>query len=237
MLVVLANRWDLEAAALAQRWSDHEAHVLSPEDLSLVGWRHDLADPATSTAVIGGRVIGVGEISGVLTLLPGIMPEQLFDIIPEDRAYVAAEMTAFLVSWLCELACMVLNPPTPACLMGPNWHSEQWIHTAAGVGIPVRPARRRVSRVENPAGAPTQLSAATATIIGERCFGEIDKELVIHARQLAAVTGVDMLAVHFDGRGRDAELIGADLRPDLSSPEIADAILGYFRGSNGGRRC
>jgi hypothetical protein len=233
MLVIVANCRDATAQAIVRRWRDQDAQLLSCLDLSVTGWRHYLDDRNASTAVIGGRVIGLDRITGVLTLLPCVTADQLSHIVPEDRAYVAAEMMAFLVSWLSELTCPVLNRPTPACLMGPNWHPEQWVRAAAGIDIPVRPIRRRVALTTNLVSEDVELSPTTVTVIGGRDFGDVDSALAMHARKLAAVAGVEMLAVHFDGPRTDARLVGADLRPDLSSPEIGDAVLEYFGSFRG----
>jgi hypothetical protein len=227
MLVIVANRHNATAEALIRRWGVYDARLLSCEDLSIAGWCHRLTDPGVSTAVIDGRVIRASKITGVLTLLPWVTADQLIHIIPEDRAYVAAEMAAFLISWLSELTCPVLNRPTPACLTGPGWRPEQWVHAAARMGIPIRPIRRSVVLMAEPLpeDAVGELPPAIVTVVGERCFGEVDGTLMMHARRLAAATGVSLLTVHFDGPGGDARLLGAALRPDISSPEIADAIL------------
>jgi len=234
MLVVVANRCDATAEALVHCWRANDAHLLSCEDLSRPGWRHCLGDPGVSTAVIGSRLVGIEKITGVLSLLPCVTADRLSHILPEDRAYVAAEMMAFLVSWLSELACPVLNRPTPACLMGPNWGSAQWVHAAALAGISVRPIRRRVVLAADPLPELSEIEPATVTVVGDRCFGDVDRTLAMKARRLAAVAGVDMVAIHFDSPEADARLLGADLRPNISSPEIADAILETLERS---RRC
>jgi hypothetical protein len=233
MLLIVAHRGDIHAAALARRWRTHDAHLLSCEDLSTAGWCHSLEHPGASTAVVGGRVISVSKIAGVVTLLPCVMPEQLAHIVPADRTYVAAEMTAFLVWWLSELTCPVLNRPCPGCLMGPNWGPQQWVHAAARAGIPVRPVHRRVVLSADPAPEHTEGAPTTVTVIGGRCLGQADRILALHARRLAVVAGVDMFAAHFDGPDASARLLGADLRPDISSPAAADAILGAFDRSRG----
>ena len=93
--------------------------------------------------------------------------------------------------------------------------------------IPIRPIRRSVILTAEPLpeDAVVELPPAIVTVVGERCFGDVDGALTLHARRLAAATGVSLLSVHFDGPGADARLLGAALRPDISSPEIADAIL------------
>ena len=228
MLVIVANPHDEQAQALIGRWSYRRGRLLSCDDLSIAGWRHYLADGGISTAVIDRVIFPIKEISGVLTLLPYVMADDLVRIVPEDRAYVAQEMMAFLTSWLSGLICPVINRPTPACLMGPNWRTEQWIHLAAQVGIPIRAINRHVALTGE---MPSEISNAlrtTLTVVGERCFGVADGKLAMHARKLAAAAGLDMLAVHFTSFESDACFLGASLRPDISSPEIADAILDNF---------
>src|SRR5229473_654434 len=124
MLVVLAHRYDQEARELVSRWSASGACLLTSADLSCKGWRHSSEESAASTALVSGRVVHVDQISGVLTLLPGVFEEELVDIVPSDRSYVAAEMTAFLLCWLSTLQCPVLNRPTPTCLSGLYWRQE-----------------------------------------------------------------------------------------------------------------
>jgi hypothetical protein len=233
MLVIVASRYDSEAQALASRWGDHDAHVLSCQDLSVAGWRTCLPDRGASAAVIGGRVVSDGKITGVLTLLPCVMTQELPHIVPEDRAYVAAEMMAFLVSWLHGLTSPVLNRPTPVCLMGPNWRQEQWVHAAAQIGIPIHPICRRSGLNTALSVEAAAVSPVTITVVGDRWFGEADGLLAKHARRLAVTAGLDLLTVHFDGPEASARLLGADLRPDASSPEIADAILDTLCRSRG----
>lgn len=234
MLVVVADRHDRQARDLVERWSDSGAGLLTCEDLSVAGWRHRLSDPENSTLVIGGRSIAADEIAGVLTRLQYVSERELFRIAREDRRYVAAEMTAFLRSWLSSLECPVLNRPVSTSLSGPGWCHEQWIHAAARLGIPVRPVRRRIAF---PAGAPDAEPVppdVTVTVVGERCLGPVNGVLAAQARHLARAARVDLLSVHFGETGDGPELLGAGSWPDASSPEVADAILEYL---SGGGRC
>ena len=225
MLVIFANRLDPGARALAARWTAHSATLLTSADLSVAGWRHSLDPCSASTAVLGGRLIAAGDITAVLTRWPCVFEPELAHIVPEDRAYVAAEMTAFLRSWLTRLPCPVVNRPTAANLTGPSWRPEQWVHVAAGLGIPVRPVRRlaRLS-VEPPPKSP-EPPPGTVTVVGECSFGEVDPSLKAQARRLASAADVDLLAVHFSGTERGAELLSADPLPDLGDGEVADTLL------------
>src|SRR5208337_4871033 len=134
MIVVVANRWDPTAGTFASRWAAHNVRVLTSQDLSVVGWQQRLSVMDGCVAVVERELVPQKEITGVLTRLPCVVEEQLLDIVPEDRPYVAAEMTAFLLFWLSSLKCPVLNRPTPTCLSGPYWHREKWVRVAAAAG-------------------------------------------------------------------------------------------------------
>jgi hypothetical protein len=229
VLVVVASRLDEGAEKLVARCAD--ARVLTCEDLSVAGWRHHPGDPTISTAVIGGEVVPAAGIGGVLIRRARVLEWELDHMVPQDRAYVAAEMTAFLRSWLSDLTCPVLNRPTPNCLSGPGWCREQWVRVAARLGVPFRPVRWRVgSTAEIPGDEPV----VTATVVGGRCLGATDRASAGWALRLARAAGVDLLDVHFGEAGTGLELLGADPWPDVSSPEVADAVLGYL---SEGRRC
>ena len=236
MLLVVAGRHDGVAKALVDRWAGHGAALLTADDLSAAGWRHPLggAQRATAaTAVAGGRVVAGHAITGVLTRRPYVAEQELGHIVPADRAYVAAEMTAFLLSWLSGLACPVLNRPTASCLAGPNWWPEQWVHLAARLGMPVRPVRRHVALGAGGAVAAAGPQPITVTVVGDRCFGPVDAALAAQARRLAGAAGAEMLAVRFSGGEAGADFLGADPWPDVAAPAIADAVLDYLRA--GGR--
>jgi hypothetical protein len=121
-----------------------------------------------STAVVDGQVVAVEEISGVLIRLPYVFEQELLHIVPGDRAYVAAEMQAFLISWLSRLKCPVLNRPTPSYLLGPNWRPQQWVYTAAQVGIPVRPVHQHITLAAEALPQTPELSPVTITVVGDR---------------------------------------------------------------------
>lgn len=183
--------------------------------------------------MVGGRVVPTAAIGGVLTRRIRVEEWELGRIVPADRAYVAAEMTAFLLAWLADLACPVLNRPAPGCLAGPRWLPEQWALAAARLGLPVRPVRRRATRRRRPDRATSAGEAppVTATVVGDRCLGPVDAALANAARRLAAASGAALLAVHFGGDRAGAPFLGADPWPDIAAPEVADAILAFLQGA------
>src|SRR5262245_49828372 len=174
-VLVVASPRDAVARRLVERWAAHGALRLGPADLSVAGWRHYVGGPpraGAAAAVAGGRPVETAAISGVLTRLPRVAEADLAHVVAADRAYAAAEMTAFLLSWLAALTCPVLNRPTPGCLSGPSWWPEQWAAAAARVGIPTRPMRRLAAPAVALPGVPATEPSARSPHPGPLPQGE-----------------------------------------------------------------
>ena len=224
MIVIFASRYDKSASSLAERWKNYDASLLTCEDLSVAGWRHFLSAESKDFAVVSGQIVDVADIDAVLIRWPGVFAQELIQIAAHDRDYVANEMMAFLVSWLSSLSCPVINKPTPVNLTGPAWRLEQWTRAAARLGIPVRPARRHVARNTVEKELPVEPAHATVTVVGERCFGNVEPLLLEQSGQLARAADVSLLKVGFTGSEAGSLLAGVDLIPDLAD-ETADAVL------------
>ena len=228
MLVVLATRHDQACGRLIADWAGH-ASLLTCQDLSARGWRY-CPGGEVGSSVLGGRLARTREIEGVLTRLPHVDQGELGSIVPGDRRYVAAEMTAFLAAWLSDLRCPVLNRPTAVCLMGPYWRREKWVLTAAQLGIPVVTACRSVPATTHD-GLPHLLRGSTTLqVIGQRCVGIADESLCRWAVALAEAAGVGMLRVRFTVAEAGPAFLDADYWVDVADPEVSKAILGYFAG-------
>lgn len=225
VLLVLASRRDAAAAKLAARKVGLGVRMMTPEDLSQEGWNFRLNDPAGATARLAGCALPVAAIAGVVVRLPGVTEHDLSHIAPADRSYVAAEMNAFLLAWLTSLQCPVLNRPTPQCLSGTYWRRERWVLAAERLRIPARPVVRRADDVV----AADAETGHTVTVVGRNHFGAVDDVLAKRAHALAEVAGAELLAVTFDGRGRDASFVNASLWLDLNDDRIADAVIALIR--------
>lgn len=229
MLAILAHRGDTVAQALVERWADHDARLLSPEDLSVEGWRYRPGDVVSSTAMVGQERVACRDLDAALTRLPWVFEQDLPYIVPEDRSYVAAEMSAFLLAWLSELQCPVVNRPTPNCLAGPLWRRERWAQVAVNLGISVAPVPRRVISLDGASAAADAAGAtphgAALTVVGNAVIGAAPDELASHARTLARAAQADLLVVQFDGFDRDARFVSASPWPDLAEPAVAAAVL------------
>jgi hypothetical protein len=231
MLLVVAHKWDPRGAALRQAWPG--AGLLTPVDLSQRGWSFDPAAPEAGRAVIGGRRVAARDIRGVCVLLPAVTESDLPHILAADRGYVAAEMTAFLCAWLTCLPCPKVNPPSPAGLSGPNWRTEQWICTAARLGLPVRGvARTAAPGTGGPRdGEPVSGEARrTVVVAGDEAFGGTAEAPAGWAARLAGAAGARLLNVHIGADERGSYVLGADVWADVGRPAVAEALRRALTG-------
>ena len=226
MLVVLASRYDAAALRCVTRWSKWGARLLTCDDLSSQGWCYPVGAAADGTAVIAGKKILGADILAVVTCLAGVPEHEMVNIVPCERAYAAAESHAFLLAWLTELPCPVINRPRAPCLSAPGWRHEQWVNAAARIGIPVAPVLRSVGGANNcTASLPV---GSTITVIGPRAIGAADGVCSRWARRLADAAQVQHLAVSFTDSGRGALFLAANPLPDLSNDAVLDALLEYL---------
>jgi hypothetical protein len=233
----MASERDEQARAFATRYARHGLLMLVPADLSRRGWRWRSTDPRSSVALIKAQRLLPDDIDGVITRLPWVLPCDLPDIQAGDREYVAAEISAFLLTWLASLRCPLLNRPSAQCLSGPGWHPQMWLGKAQELGIPTRAFHQHASLTGQPAVAePEPRDAVTLTVVGAAVVGKADAVLQRNARRLAAAARVQLLCVRFDSRAPDALLLGASLWPDLSDPKIGEAVWSSFAAAAMPRR-
>jgi hypothetical protein len=218
--------------------------MLTCEGLSLAGWRHDSAAPEHGVAVLGGERVPVREIQAVFTRLFAVTESELPHILPEERAYVASEMNAFLLAWLSALRCPVFNRPTPLSLAGPSWSQQQWLCEAARAGLPIR-ARRCIARTfraelaEGP--MPAELAADepasfSAAWVGVRCLPSngaqaVDESIRRGMRRLAQAANVELLSASFVHQADGLRLSAASPWLDLEQAGVADALLAHWEAS------
>jgi hypothetical protein len=180
---------------------------------------------------VHGRIVRERDIRGVLVRRPWLLQQELTHIAPEDREFVAAEMNAFLLAWLSQLSCRVLNRPRGASLCGPNWRPQQWALAAASVGFQVEPTRWQV-----PADAKTSVKETPkqnrrlieATVVSTRCLGDVNDDQAASAKRLAAKAGVALLAVWFAPCKGGSRFVTANPMPSLKDPDVADAVCEYL---------
>jgi hypothetical protein len=242
VLLVLANQYDRSADDLVATWNRADVMVMRPADLSAGGWRYTPGDVRGGRFTVAGRSVPVADVDGVLTRMACVFEADLGHIIPADRAYVAAEMTAVLLAWLTELSELsvpVLNRPTATCLCGPLWPAERWLGAAAALGHSVVPAVRAVRLGCTPESSPPATAgfAATATrpltVVNGICFGAPSTRCADTALRLARLAGCRLLTVHVANTRTGHAICGADPWPDLSDPAVAGAVLRVLDGGSG----
>lgn len=224
MVLVLASRWDGAVPALLQGKAGTNVAVITCAELSQIGWQLGVASPTALGAAVAGAIVPAEQITGVITRLATITERELPHIVAADRAYVAAEMRAFVLAWLQQLRCPILNRPSPVCLMGPASQPAWWIWQAAHVGLRVEPLRIQVDQQGVTLSTRPEQSCAI-TVVGQQTFGPGAATLHTAVQRLAAAAQVELLRVHWSSSAADALLIGADMWPDLQLPGVADAIF------------
>jgi len=240
MRVVVAHSSDAGAVALVERWQaeGHAAGLLTVADLSAPGWVHDPERPALGSAVVGGRALRVSELSGVVTRLMTVVPLELPWIHEEDREYAAQEMHAFLLAWLTDLPCLVINRPTPGCLAGPAWGPEEWVRRAFDAGMLgreiVRGSRGIASSADAPDAAPARATVAVE-VVRERAFiagkapSALDQPLADVALALARGAGAELLHVELEtGPDEAPRVVSAGPWLDVFPERVACAVGDLF---------
>lgn len=207
MMFVLAHCGDEIARRLAARWG---ARMITARELSIRGWRHHPVGGGDDVLGLDDGPLPARAVGGVVTRLSGIAPAELVQIAEGDRDYIAAEMTAFLLSFLRRLTCPVLNRPTASSLMGISWTTPRWRAAAIAAGL-------RISLDDADA------DAVTVTVIGERTFGATGPAAAA-AVALATHCGAELLTARFT---RTGELLDVNPWADLSD-DAADAIRARF---------
>jgi hypothetical protein len=222
MIVVLADRRDAGARAFVEA-SAGEAQLLTARDLSEPGWCHRPTG-GEDVAVIGGLSIAPREITAVLTRIPGVAAETLPHIEPAERGFIAAEMNAFLLSWLSRLECPVVNRPTAGSLMGPAWSRERWLVEGCRVGF--EPFARTL-----PVPLPTEsCQTRPIVLVGDACIGDASSDVGKRARALAERASVTLLGLCLDEHDR---LVAIEPWPDIARPKTARLLLSLLRGVSG----
>jgi IPT/TIG domain len=195
-------------AALSDFTRNPDVRLVAPADLSAPGWAHDPADPAASRLTLpdgpgqaGQITYPAGKITAVLTALDAVWPADLPHVRPADRAFVAAEMTAFLRDWLATMDCPVLDRPTTLTLSGPAGERAAWSAAAAALGVPDRQVtavpRGRLQTVTVAAGRIIGPAPGPPTPSSGRQRGPVTSPVAATALALARTAGVTAARLTF----------------------------------------
>jgi hypothetical protein len=232
VILVLASLADQDAVAFAKEFADAAAiSVLTCRDLAEDHTVLRYPDFASSTLTIDCRKIAIGEIEGVINVLPAVFPEELVFFPPEEREYQAAEFHALLTFLLSSLPCPVVNRPAAGSLSGPCLNPIGWYHLAQGLGIPVSPIQLDTDNFNNPFAARRADPTIAVTCLGDRVITESgttgDRDTIALSRQAK----VDYLtALYTASKAGRPELAAVRAVPDLRDMVIRRALIDYLRG-------
>ena len=207
------------AAALAPL----EAEVVSLEELAAEP--SALHDPGfeRSELTVSGRRVRVGDLTGVVNLVPAVPPELLTFYDEEERDYQAAELHAWLSFFLSSLRCRVVNRPTPVSLTGPALTALSWIRLARAAGILTAPLTVDSRDVRAALRGP-EPDGDDVVCLGGRVVSPASRSDPSAVR-LAEAVGVTYLRAWFD---RDSRLLGATSVPDLRPESTRRALADYL---------
>jgi len=222
MFLILCSRADRVAHAFAKRFAAQDVRTLTCEEVSRPGWKLAIRGVAPARvevelcAALAGQLVPGERLRGVISRLGTVTEQELGHIEAGDRAYVAAEMHAFLFAFLRALPCRKVNEPSPACLYGPNFRGGQWRQLARDLGIPVL--------CEADAVADGSLESEVV-VVGDRLIGPLSGEMARWSRELARAAGVSYLYVRYRYCGDEVMLMGADPYPRLEMEEVGPALI------------
>lgn len=195
------------AETVARRAPELQAIVLSPGELALARWRHELStrgQSCTGLTLHGCRRFEADDIAAAWCRTPTVFAPHHARARPDDREYAAAELHALTSSWLESLGNRVVNRHDGASLVGPSWSSTRWAHEARAAGIPVSPRSVSVTmgaaRLQPPSNgfiAPNGDSGSSRRLlfIGGHLVVRMP-ELTAGVRRLASRARCRFLGVH-----------------------------------------
>jgi len=223
VILLLASEFDDIARQAASTWPGGDAIFMTPSDLCEPGWR--VGDCADTSYVAEKLTISPTKVTGIITLLTQIQEQELVDIVPEDRRYVARELNAFLLFLLTSTTCNVLNRPVDGGLCGPCWEPEKWAAICHSMGMPHAPVRRGSGCAPEQAGGDQD--SPVVEVLGGRVLGNpspVDAQAIALAKAAQTSYGRFMFQ-RFDDIWR---FNAADCRPDLADPRTCQALATHL---------
>jgi hypothetical protein len=189
--LLLLARTDDPAFRTLQQQDPHRVVHASIADLSCAGWQYASGCPEEASAYAGGRVVRAEEIAAVICRIPAVAPTDLPHLHRDDRAYVAAEMNAFLRAWLAQFTGVRFNEPTWVSLAGPSWHQLTWARLMAEMGVPMVTLSQSMDLTR------PRHETATGTVICGEVYGFTDPALADMSLRIARATRGKLLSVTF----------------------------------------
>lgn len=228
MILVLASLGNTAAGSFASELRGRGVVVRCPD---LLASRGALVDPDIwrSTITAGGRAIALGDVRGVVNLLPVVSPDELPCYAPEERAHQADECHALLTFVLAALPCPVVNRPTPGSLSGPFANPIGWFHLAASLGIPVSSVTVDSRAFRNPFTPGSRCGLLRVVSLGRRIVDASHTVADDYTATLAARAGVEHLCAWYESSAAGIRFRDARGTPDIGDPTTRAALARFSR--------
>jgi hypothetical protein len=218
VIVVVGSRHDSAATSMVAALPG--AALCGADDLTRPGWVWELDSPEASRWVVAGDVVDDRDVTGVFVRRTYVYPEELVTTHPEDREYLAAEATAFLIFVLSRTGARVVNPVGDGGLGNDVVRPERWMRAAVEAGVKVAALRLHPDVKVRPPAKTT-----TAEVVSGDAFGDAPPRLRSASIRLAATLGLLYARFVFDGAGR---LVA--ISPAAPPSQAGTAALGPLLG-------
>ena len=214
MIVVVGSSHDSVATALVALWP--QAALCSAEDLVSPGWVW--RQPAAKRWILDRKQISDDHVTGVFVRRASVYADELMSTHPDDRAYLASEIHAFLVFVLAVTSARVVNPINEGAFGEAALRPHRWTQLASQFGIPLRPLR-----VTSDPRRSLRYRTFTVEVVGDETFGDAPASLRNSARRLAHALEIGWGVFVFDSRKR-LVTVSTARRPS----DVAATALGHF---------
>jgi hypothetical protein len=219
VIVVVGSRHDDDAQSMVAALPC--GALCSAEDLTRPGWVWSVESAEPPYWVIDGVVVADREVTGVFVRRTCVYPEELTTTHPDDREYLAAESTAFLVFVLSRSEARVVNSVCDGAIGEDAVRPERWMPYATSAGLRLAPLAVRPQLRRRDPGPLT-----TAEVVGSQVYGDAPAALDGPAVELACALGLDYAAFVFDRRRR-LMAVSATKRPsDAALPALCALLRG-----------
>jgi hypothetical protein len=174
--------------------------------------------------VVQGQTLADAEVSGVFVARSAVHASELHATHPHDRAYMAAELTAFVTHVLASTSARVSTPVVDGAFGDATLRPERWMPLAARCGIAPVPLRLQDAVPPKATG----WRAWPMDVVAGEHFGPGLQRLSPSRRdgasQLVAALGLAWARLVFDGACR-LRLIGTVALPDSGALAALGLVL------------
>lgn len=220
MVLVLASVFDKAAVAFVERFTGAAASVLTCSSLALTPTHICYPYPDESYITVNKQRLYLKDITGIINLLQGIIPEEMYFFDETEYSYQAQEFTA-LISFLCSIIPgPMVNKPLPHSLSG-LMNALCWQHIAATLNI------RQVvyNKQDNLYDSKTK-NMITCYYLNKQIFGDNLNPLVQeNTRRLAMFSGQSFLEANYT---LQSDFLFATTLPDIGNEKVSSILCEHF---------